>query len=144
MPPLTRPVFWAVAAALALLPSLGPAEEPAKKPPTVMQRKLANAQLILEGLALNDFEKIGKGTDGLLLCVRDASWRALKSAQYERHSNDFQRNLETLKKAANRKNGDAAALAYVDLTLTCVKCHQHLRDERMGAAPLTPRHLAGR
>jgi hypothetical protein len=145
MPSLSRSPFWAAAFALALLPAPGPGDEPAKKPPTVMQRKLSNAQLVLEGLAMANFEKIEKGADGLLLCVRDASWRAIKSPKYDAFSNEFQRNLESLKKASNKKNVDAASLAYVEMTLTCVKCHQLLRDERMGRAPAVdvPR-LAGR
>ena len=29
----------------------------------------------------------------------------------------------------------AAALGYVEMTLTCVRCHQYVRDEKIGAAP---------
>ena len=32
---------------------------------------------------------------------------------------------------ARKKNLDAAALNYVDMTLTCVKCHNHVREIRM-------------
>ena len=30
------------------------------------------------------------------------------------------------------KNLDGAALSYVDMTLMCVKCHQHVRETKMG------------
>jgi hypothetical protein len=144
MAAITRAFFWAVALTTALTAGSSFAEEKPDKPKklSVMQRKLKHSQMVLEGLAKADFEKIGKGADGLLLCVRDASWKADKSAKYEVFSNEFMRNIETLKKAANRKNNEAAALAYVDMTLTCVKCHQHLRDEGMGAAPAPPRVFA--
>ena len=36
---------------------------------------------------------------------------------------------ELIKNAEDR-NLDAAALSYVDLTLTCVKCHKHVREVR--------------
>jgi hypothetical protein len=142
MSKISRAFYWAVALTAALAVGASFADEKKPKKPTVMQRKLQNAQLVLEGLAKADFEKIGKGADGLLVCVRDASWRAVKAPKYELYSNEFLRHIETLKKAAKKKNNDAAALAYVEMTLTCVKCHQHLRDERIGAAPSPARHLA--
>lgn len=116
------------------------------KKPTVMQRKLAHAQRVLEGLAINDFEKIKTGADELTLCAQEASWKVINTPKYELYSNEFLRTLEALKKAAKAKNVDAAALAYVDMTLTCVKCHQYVREEKMGAAPdlspLAPKTVA--
>jgi hypothetical protein len=40
---------------------------------------------------------------------------------------------------AERKNLDGVALTYVDMTLTCVKCHQHCREQKIGMmAPSRP------
>lgn len=110
-------------------------KKPEPKKPTVMQRKLTHAQKVLEGLALADFEKIRAGSEELTLCVEEASWKAVATPKYEVYSNDMIRSLEAMKKAAKAKNVDAAALAYVDLTLTCVKCHSHVREEKIGAVP---------
>jgi hypothetical protein len=136
---LCAPVV-AAAVAVALFAGFNPAQEkpkPAEQPkkPTVMQRKLAHAQKVLEGLALNDFDKISTNADELAQCAREASWRVLKTPKYELYSNDFVRNLEGMKTAAKKRNVDAAALAYVDMTLTCVKCHQYVREEGIGLAP---------
>ncbi len=157
-----RPVALAVVAAVVLLTgharsTPGPAPRPDNQPqpgkadpkkPTVMQRKLLHAQRWLEGLALNDVDRIRTGAAELRLCAKEASWQVLKTPQYEVYSNDFGRQLERMEAAAKAKNVDAAALAYVEVTLTCVKCHQHVREERMGVAPdLTPfgpRAMAGR
>jgi len=104
-----------------------------------MQRKLSHAQKLLEGLALADFDKIAKGADDLRLCALEASWMSVATPKYKLFSNDFVRDLDGMKKAAKDKNVDAAALAYVDMTLTCVKCHQHVREEKISQAPdLTP------
>ena len=54
----------------------------------------------------------------------------------EVYANDFQKHLEEIQKAAKKKNVEAAALGYVEMTLTCVRCHQYVRDEKIGAAPL--------
>lgn len=110
------------------------ADEPKK--PTVMQRKLAHSQKVLEGLAKNDFGAIGTGADGLLECVKDVTWKINETEKYLLHTNEFLRRVEDLKKAAKAKNIDAASLAYVDLTLTCVRCHKYLREEREAAIPL--------
>ncbi len=97
----------------------------------LMQRKLKFSQTILEGVAVNDFAKITDGARELIEVSKAAEWRAIKTPRYELHTNEFRRNAETLIQAAKDKNIDAAALAYVDLTLTCVKCHKYTREVRM-------------
>jgi hypothetical protein len=142
MSPVIRPAAWTTVAALVLMLGVGQADDkPQAKPadppkkPTVMQRKLAHAQKVLEALALNDFDKIKAEADSLQQCAKEASWQVLKTPKYDLYSNDFIRNLENLQAAAKKKNIDAAALSYVEVTLTCVKCHQYVREERIGAAP---------
>jgi len=108
----------------------GQSEEP-KKPSELMQRKLQASQKVLEGVASNDFDKIAKNAEELLTVSKLAEWRVLKTPRYDVFSSEFQRTAETLIKNANDKNLDAAALSYVDLTLTCVKCHKHVREVRM-------------
>ncbi len=137
---LKRSLALAVVAASVFLVGHGIAQEKPKvveapKKPTVMQRKLTNAQKVLEGLALEDFDKIRTASDGLLECYKDASWRINDTDKYKQFSNDFLRRIESLQTAAKDKKIDAAALAYVDMTLTCVKCHQYLRDTKIGLAP---------
>jgi hypothetical protein len=97
----------------------------------LMKRKLENAQKVLEGVALNDFDKIGKHADELIAVSKATDWKVLKTAQYELYSNEFRRNAENLGQQAKAKSTDGAALAYVELTLTCVKCHKHVREVRM-------------
>jgi hypothetical protein len=96
----------------------------------LMQRKLQNAQKVLEGIAVNDFDKISKHAEELILISKQAEWKVLKTPQYEMFSNDFRRSAGELVENAKQKNLDGAALAYVDLTLTCVKCHKHVRESR--------------
>jgi len=123
-------------------------EKPAPKKLLVMERKLLFAQKVLEGLALEDFNKIGTSAEGLIECVKEATWRINDTDRYTLYSNDFLRRAEDLKKAAKDKNINAAALAYVDMTLTCVKCHQYLRDTRIGRipdlSPLPPKVVAAK
>jgi cytochrome c556 len=132
-----NPIRWALTTLAVLLLGSGHAQDkkPEPKKPTVMQRKLAHAQKVLEGLALNDFDKIRTNADDLNQCAQEAGWKVVRMARYELYSNDFVRHLEGLKKAAKAKNLDGAALAYVEVTLACVKCHQYVREEKIGFAP---------
>ena len=116
------------------IPMLLEKDDPAKKM-TVMERKLKHAQVVLAGLALKDFDKLEKAADELMLCVKEATWRINDTDKYLMYSNDFIRHIEGLQKASKKKNIDAATLAYVEMTLTCVKCHEHLRETRIGTAP---------
>ena len=97
----------------------------------LMRKKLENSQKVLEGLAMNDYKAMAKHADEMIDLSKQVEWRVLKTPQYEIHSNEFRRNCENLIKGAKDKNLDASALAYVELTLTCVRCHKYVREERM-------------
>lgn len=129
-----------IAVLLASVPVLSgdnqaPKQEPAKvgkaKADKLMQRKLEHAHKILEGVALNDFEKMSRHAEELIVISQLAEWKALKTAEYDLHSGDFRRHAQTLVKNAKAKNLDGAALAYVELTMSCVKCHKYVREVRM-------------
>jgi hypothetical protein len=123
---------------LAGLPLLsGHSEEP-RKVGDLMQLKLKYAQKVLEGVAVKDFEKIARNAEDLIVLSNEIEWRVLKTPQYQSFSDDFRRNARNLIKHAKDENLDACALDYVDLTLTCVKCHKHVREVRMTALPRPP------
>lgn len=96
----------------------------------LMRKKLKHSQGVLEGVALNDFDKIADNADQLITISQQAEWVVVKSPQYELFSNQFRRSAEGLVKNAKAKNLDGAALDYVDMTMTCVKCHKYVRESR--------------
>jgi len=102
----------------------------AKELSDLMRRKLDNSQKVLEGIALSDFDMIAKHAEALIAVSKQAQWRVLRTPDYDLYSNDLRRNAEALIHQSKEKNLDGAALAYVDLTLTCVKCHKHVREAR--------------
>jgi hypothetical protein len=120
-------------ALLACAPAQGSRDAGPKKDrvPALMQRKLQQAQKVLEGVAVKDFDLIAKHAQELVDISKEAEWKVLKTPRYEIYSNEFRRNAETLIGNAREQNLDAAALSYVELTLTCVKCHKHVREVRM-------------
>jgi hypothetical protein len=111
----------------------GAAEEPRLKPDAVavfMRAKLAHSQNVLEGLALEDFDMIGRGAQELSLASQASSWQVLQTEDYARQSAEFRRSCDTLRTAAKARNLDGAALAWMDVTMKCIQCHKYVRDQK--------------
>ncbi len=123
---------------LALSATLGPVggQPPNRDMSRLMKDKLKNAQVLMEGLAMQDFAKIRKSADELIQLSKSAEWMIHKTPRYEIHSNEFRRAVETIYQKSKDKNIDGVALAYVDMTLSCVRCHQYVRELR--ETPETP------
>jgi hypothetical protein len=103
----------------------------ADKKDSLMRKKLQHSQKVLEGVALGDFKMISTNAEELIDISKAAEWKAIRSPRYEVYSNEFRRIADALAKKAREKNLDGAALSYVELTLTCVRCHKHVREFRM-------------
>jgi hypothetical protein len=102
-----------------------------KKVSELMRKKLEHAQKVLEGIALNDFDRILNHADALMQLTKEIEWRAIKTPRYEVQSNEFRRAVENVQEKATQRNLDGVALGYVELTLSCVKCHKYVREVRM-------------
>lgn len=123
-------LLWTVGLVLLLVVAGSHGAEP-KGVAELMRRKLTNAQKVLEGLALNDFKMMARHAEELIQVSKETEWKVIKTPQYELFSNDFRRSAEAIVKKADEKNLDGAALAYVEVTLNCVKCHKYVREVRM-------------
>ena len=102
----------------------------------LMIAKLQNSQKLLEGIALGKFDMIEKHANELIRISKTAEWLAAhKTPRYELFCNEFQRAAEEIGTKAKAKNMDGVTLAYFDLTKSCVRCHQHLREVRDARLP---------
>ena len=125
-----------------------PADKPADKDPPklptkkeLMAAKLKQAQAVLEGIALSDFGKIGDASDELVRVTRANDFlNAYKGDDYLFELNTFKRAATMVGNKARDKNMDGVMVAYNDLTLSCLKCHQAMRDKKFDArlVPLPP------
>jgi len=97
----------------------------------LMRKKLEHAQKLLEGIAVNDLKKVDENAGDLMTLSKRAEFRALKTLDYDRHTNDFRRTLDDMRRGVKNKNLEAVTLAYMDMTMTCVRCHTHVRDTRL-------------
>lgn len=93
----------------------------------LMQMKLDRSKAILEGLALEDFEKISKNARALRLLSLESGWNVLQTEEYSHQSLDFRHNTELIAAAGDEKDLGRATLGYVALTVRCVECHSYMR-----------------
>ena len=131
---MRRFTLTAALALAAALPALSGHGAEQKKLTDLMHRKLDNAQKVLAGVATNDFKAVRKHAEELIDISKEAEFKVLRTPRYELLAEDFRRNAEALVKAAKDRNADAASLAYVEMSLSCFKCHQHLREVRTARA----------
>ena len=103
-----------------------------------MHDKLELSQRVLEGLATEDYALIiSKGTR-LSAMTKEADWRLFENPDYDQQSLTFRRHVDTLVKSAKDKNLDAATLAYVRMTMSCIDCHKMVRGKLVASARVTP------
>lgn len=95
---------------------------------TFMRRKLEASQKILEGLAVEDYDMIALGARDLKGISAAAEFVVSKDMIYTQHAGEFRRIADQLERRAKEKRLDGSALAYMDLTLSCVECHRFVRN----------------
>ena len=100
----------------------------------LMKAKLAHAQEILRGIALEDYAIIESNAQKLNRLSQGTGWFARQTPEYELFTAELRRHTDALARAAKNKNLDAASLAYFQLTVSCVSCHKYLRGSKVADA----------
>lgn len=100
------------------------------KPPSradFMKVKLLHAQKVLEGIVKENYDEVAKSSEAISLLTLEEQWNVLTTEKYLQQSRAFREAADSITDAAKARNLDAMSLAYVDMTLSCVKCHKQLR-----------------
>lgn len=100
---------------------------------TFMRAKLDHSKKLLEALTTEDFETMAKEAQKINVLTLAETWEVLQTVEYQQQTREFRRTAEALAEAAQKKNLDGAALAYVELTMKCVNCHKYIKKHRMAA-----------
>lgn len=95
---------------------------------SLMRQKLERSQRLLEALALADFPRIAINAEELQRISVEAQWIQPHSPEYAEFGDDFRHSLGRVVQAANNHNIDGAALNFVQVILTCVQCHNVVRE----------------
>jgi hypothetical protein len=116
---------------LGLTITVATAQRPKPEPTRAfMQLKLDESQKLLAAIALEDFDEISRASQKISLLTEDENWQVIQTAEYRRHSDEFKRSSNAVTEAARKKNLDGAVLAYMQMTMQCVQCHQHVRKQK--------------
>ncbi len=137
----SNPAFLSTIVLTLLFTQQAIADPPLSDPSHVkplMKMKLERAKNILEGVVLEDFDKIASNARALKLLSMESGWNVYQTEQYISHSNDFRRSVDTLAQAAEDKNINLATLGYVALTVRCVECHTYLRTSHVDVLKVQP------
>jgi hypothetical protein len=122
---LTMYISWGFAAEPA------PKEQTKAKPDTkhsiIMEQKLKYTQQILAGLTNEDFAEIEKNAQILNTIGLLESWLRADSDAYRAQLKIYRFANDELIRFSKDKNLEGASLAYVQLSLSCVNCHSHIR-----------------
>ena len=93
--------------------------------------KLEYSKNVLEGLTLENYDAISKNAKALKRLSEAAEWEVPtipNATDYVAFTSEFQRHCDELVQKAKDKNIDGATLAYLRLTMNCVKCHKYVRE----------------
>ena len=101
-----------------------------------MREKLDQSQKVLGALATEDYFTLEKISQRLSAMTQEAGWQAFQNPDYAQFSANFRSHANALAKAAKEKNIDAATLAYVRMTMSCVDCHKSVRGRLAAELPL--------
>ena len=127
--PMKNTKIWTGVLLLSLGITAGPYGQPKAPVGTkeFMREKLQQSQKLLAALATEDYFTLDKVSQRLGVMTQEASWQAFQNPDYAGFSANFRSHVNALSKAAKEKNIDAATLAYVRATMSCVDCHKWVR-----------------
>jgi hypothetical protein len=93
-----------------------------------MRQKLQASSLILEGLCTEDLKRVSEGSVTLMKMSHEEKWRVSNDIMYRRYSTEFIHSVEELQKEAEDNNMDGTSMAWVNVTMKCLKCHEWVRN----------------
>ncbi len=97
----------------------------------LMRGKLEHSQQILGDLVTSNWAGLERHSEELRRVAQDPAWAVLTTPEYVRQTAAFLHASEDLVDAARRRDGEAAPLAYVSLTMSCVQCHRYVARMRI-------------
>lgn len=100
------------------------------EPSVWMRKKLDYSREILAGLASEDFDQIARNAEAMQVMSRFEGYLRGKMPGYRTQLQVFQSANEELIKQAQADSVEGAALAFTQLTISCVNCHKQLREGR--------------
>ena len=100
----------------------------------LMRQKLVQSEKLLEAVVTSNWAELARRSRTLEELTNEPAWMALKTPEYVRQSSAFMEAAHDLMDAADRRDQEATPVAYLSLTLSCVRCHQYVARARIAQA----------
>jgi len=94
-----------------------------------MQRKQKLAHEVLDARIVKDFKRINKDASALVAISKAAEFQVHRTPRYLKYSSEFQEAAEKMAKNARDKNEDGTTLGFTEVMLSCVHCHDYIREK---------------
>src|SRR5262245_7029888 len=94
-----------------------------------MKKKLEFSQNILAGIANADFDKIVANAEAMRSLSKIEGFVRGRNPGYRTQLHIFEESADEIIRQGKKDNVDGAALAFTQLTISCVNCHKLLRVE---------------
>jgi hypothetical protein len=94
----------------------------------LMQRKLQLSQDVLEALTIEDYELLGRSAKELR-DLAESQWTEIDTPEYRAHLKNFWVVTEGMQEAAEKESVDRVAITYLQMTRSCLNCHEYLRQD---------------
>jgi len=123
-------LLWVVAASAAVGQEQKTTEPAETQPSVWMRTKLDFSRNILAGLASEDFDKVAANAQAMQGMGKLEWFIRGKMPGYRTQLEVFQDANEEIIRQAQKDNVEGAALAFTQLTISCVNCHRRLREAK--------------
>ena len=93
-----------------------------------MKKKLDYSQNILAGIATADFDKVAENAQAMRHLSTIEGFIRGRTPGYRTQLHFFEESADEIIRQAKKDNVEGAALAFTQLTVSCVNCHKQLRE----------------
>ena len=127
----TQQLMWAAGVAFTISVGASTSSAQTTALDRVMRLKLEQSQGILAAVVTSNWTELERRSEALVRLTNDPAWGVLKTPEYAKQSQAFQRAAQNLIDAAKRRDLDATPAAYAAMTLSCVQCHRYVARARI-------------
>jgi hypothetical protein len=97
-----------------------------------MKLKLVSSQQVFEGLTMGEFKQVENSARRMLVLNLLEQWAKrkefAKQSEYRGQLNAFEYSVKELVRHAEDHDTEGALAAYVEMSRSCVRCHELIRD----------------
>lgn len=97
----------------------------------MMRAKLAHGHGVLEGLARKNYDQIVANAKSLHDLASKEAWGVHRTMEYNLYSDQFRWHTRELRRHAEEKKLHAATMDYMQMVMTCVRCHDYMDQENL-------------